>query len=246
VIDRRRINQVANMADVGWHENSSAGKDNPAKYVPRLRTKLAISDDRWGRMCAEHALPTTWETMDYDAFLAARRPRMAEVIRIAYRKLGGEADSAPLMPPWFLPGAEAVWQQIGETERALRSLVRDVYTARFGPNAGEKIEAALNEQERHTLSRALRSRPAGADPLSVVDYLYFAQLPELLFKPDVWQAARPHLKGDDPKGKLREAVTHIGPVRNEIAHVREVLPERLQRANLACLDVQGMIASNVR
>jgi len=196
-------------------------------------------------MCAEHALPLRWETMDYDAFLAARRPRMAEVIRIAYRKLGGEMDAPPLMPPWFLPGAETVWRQIGETERALRSLVRDVYTARFGQHAGKKIEDALSEQERLVLARALRSRPAGADPLSVVDYLYFAQLPELLFKEDAWQTTRPRLKGDDPKAKLREAVSHIGPVRNEIAHVREVLPERLQRANVACLDVQGMIVQNI-
>ena len=57
VQDRRIINQVANLADVGWHENSVIGNRGPSDYVPRLRDKLGIGDDRWGRMCAEHALP---------------------------------------------------------------------------------------------------------------------------------------------------------------------------------------------
>jgi hypothetical protein len=29
-------------------------------------------DDRWGRMCAEHALPLGWETMEYEEFLRER------------------------------------------------------------------------------------------------------------------------------------------------------------------------------
>ena len=64
--DRRRINQVANLADVGWHENSVIGGRGPADYVPRIRQKLNIDDDRWGRLCAEHALPLRWESMEYD------------------------------------------------------------------------------------------------------------------------------------------------------------------------------------
>ncbi len=58
--ERRLVNQVANLADVGWHENSVISSRSPAEYVPRLRERLAISDDRWGRMCAEHALPLGW------------------------------------------------------------------------------------------------------------------------------------------------------------------------------------------
>jgi hypothetical protein len=239
--DRRRVNQVANVADIGWHENSSAGKDRPSSYVGRLRQAHGISDDHWGRMCAEHALPPGWEAMDYEAFLSARRPRMAEVIRIAYRTLGGESDAPPLTPPWFLPGAEVVWQRIGDTERALRGVVREVYLERFGEAAGSKVESALGERERETLTRALRSRPAGADPLSVVDYLYFGQLPGLLFKSDVWPAVSQRFSQAGAKEKLQTAVTLISPVRNEIAHVREVAADRLQRANVACLDVLQMI-----
>jgi hypothetical protein len=241
--DRRRINQVANLADVGWHENNTVGRQGPAKYVPKLRERLKIEDDRWGRMLAEHALPHGWELMDYATFLEARRPRMAEVIRIAYRKLGGEPDAPPLTPPWFLPGAEAVWQRIGEAEKALRGVVRDAYTARFGGEARNRIEATLNDAERERLNRALRSLPAGADALRVVDYLYLAQLPTLLFANDVWQEAKTRLRaGDDFKGKLRAAIEQIAPVRNEIAHVREISPERLQRAHVACVDVLRMLS----
>jgi hypothetical protein len=45
----------------------------------------------------------------------------------------------------FLPGAEAVWQRIGETERVLRALVRDVYVTKFGDAAAPTIEAKLPE-----------------------------------------------------------------------------------------------------
>ena len=136
--DRRLVNQVANLADVGWHENSVIGGRGPADYVPRLREKLDIDDDQWGRMCAEHALPLGWESMEYEEFLRERRRRMADIIRVAFRQLGGEQNAPPLTPPWFLPGAETVWQRIAETERALRRLVREVYAARFGGAAARK------------------------------------------------------------------------------------------------------------
>jgi hypothetical protein len=197
-------------------------------------------------MCAEHALPLDWEIMDYDTFLAERRPRMAEVIRIAYRKLGGEADAAPLTPPWFLPGSEVVWQRIVETERALRATVREAYAARFGGSAAAKIEETLDGRQQETLNRALRFRPASADPLSVVDYLYLAQLPSLLFRPEVWQDIHSSFKGDDPKGRLEASIQQIAPVRNEIAHVREVSGDRLQRANVACLDVLRILGRDAR
>jgi hypothetical protein len=137
--ERRFVNQVANLADVGWHENSVISGRGPSEYVPRLREKLAIHDDKWGRMCAEHALPLGWETMEYAEFLRQRRRRMADIIRVAFRQLGGEPDAPPLTPPWFLPGSEAVWQRIAETERALRNLVREVYAKRFSETAARRI-----------------------------------------------------------------------------------------------------------
>jgi hypothetical protein len=186
----RRVNQVANLADAGWHENNEIGSQGPGQYVPRVRQKLSIGDDRWGRLCAEHALPLGWESMEYEEFLRERRRRMADIIRVAFRQLGGEPDAPPLTPPWFLPGAEAVWQRIVETERALRGVVREVYAARFGEAAARRIEEALPERERESLARALRARPAGSEPLSIVDYLHLGQLPPLLFAADAWQRQR--------------------------------------------------------
>jgi len=121
-----------------------------------------------------------------------------------------------------------VWQRIVETERALRGVVREVYAARFGEAAARKIAEALPERGRESLAHALRTRPAGAEALSVVDYLYLGQLPPLLFAAGVWQDARGRFSGaQDAKQRLQAAVSQIVPIRNEIAHVREVERDRL-------------------
>jgi hypothetical protein len=240
--DRKRHNQVANLADVGWYDNSIIGAQSPARYVPRIREQLDLDDEKWGRMCAEHALPLGWESMEYDMFLLERRHRMADIIRVAFRTLGGEADAPPLTPPWFLPGAQEVWTRIAEAERALRRVVRDVYAAKFGDAAAKNIEAALSEPEQDILARALRARPPGAEPLSIIDYLYLSQLLPLLFAGGVWEEARRRLgAADGTKQRLQTAVNQIAPVRNEIAHVREVEHDRLLRASVACRDILKMI-----
>jgi hypothetical protein len=247
IVDRRRVNQVANLAEVGWHENTAIGSQSPSVYVPRLREELKIDENGWGRMCAEHALPLGWERMDYEEFIRQRRTRMAEVIRVAFRQLGGEADAPPLAPRWFLPGAEAVWQRIADTERALRSLVREVYASRFGDTAAETIQEKLPGRDHESLMRALRARPPGSDPLTVVDYLYLGQLPPLLFANDVWQEVRSRLRDEaDAKQRLQGAVGQIAPVRNEIAHVREVAPDRLMKATVACDDILALLGSRSR
>jgi ribonuclease D len=45
----------------------------------------------------------------------------------------------------------------------------------------------------------------------------------------------------DVKQRLLSAVNQIAPVRNEIAHVREVDRERLLRTSVACADVIEML-----
>lgn len=243
ITDRRLLNQVANLADVAWADNAAISAQGPAKYVPRLRQQLRISDDQWARACVEHALPPGWESMDYEAFLRERRVRMAHVIRAAFRALGGEAAEAPITPPWFLPGAEVVWKEIAEVERALRATVRKTYAKVHGERAARVIEDSFKDKEKDALERAVRSKPAGTDALSIVEYLYLAQLPPLLFANSVWNEARAALGGrEDARKKLSEAIAVITPVRNEIAHVREVAVDRLQRTHLACRDVVAMLA----
>ena len=92
-----------------------------------------------------------------------------------------------LRPGGFCPERKRFGNAWEEPERALRALIRDVYAAKFGGAAAATIEAKLSERERETLTRALRTRPPGSDPLSVVDYLYLNQLPALLFANEVWQ-----------------------------------------------------------
>lgn len=162
---------------------------------------------------------------------------MAEIIRVAFRQLGGEPTAAPLTPPWFMPGAELVWDRIGQVERSLRAVVREVYAARFGESAAARIEAAVPEKERDQLARNLARRPAGTEPLSIVDYLYLGQLPGVLFSDAVQQDVRARLVGNEPKKRISDAIAQIAPVRNEIAHVREVPSDRLLRAAAACAEI---------
>jgi hypothetical protein len=123
-----------------------------------------------------------------------------------------------------------------------RRVVRDVYAAKFGDAAAINIEAALSEPERDILVRALRARPPGAEPLSIIDYLYLSQLLPLLFAGGVWEEARRRLgAADGTKQRLQTAVSQIAPVRNEIAHVREVEHDRLLRASVACSDILKMV-----
>lgn len=116
--------------------------------------------------------------------------------------------------------------------------IRALFT--LGRLLASKIEEAIPERERESLSCALRSRPAGSDPLSVLDYLHLKQLPVLLFANDVQQETRSRLDAPDAKRKLNDAVDLIAPVRNEIAHVREVSPQRLQETSVACDDMLAL------
>lgn len=47
--------------------------------------------------------------------------------------------------------------------------------------------------------------------------------------------------GADAKQRLQSAVGQIAPVRNEIAHVREVAPDRLLKATVACDDLLALL-----
>jgi hypothetical protein len=238
--DPRRINQVANLADLGPLD-VPLGNAAPATSIPRLREKLGIDDQRWGQMCAEHALPPGWEAMPYDEFLVQRRRRMADLIRVAFRQLGGEEEAPPLTPPWFLPGSEVIWQRISETERALRKVVREVYSTAFATAAAAKIAEVLPERDRRDVNHRT---PAGADPLACVDYLYLRHLPMLLFSATAWPTARAQLGGSDGvRDMLKGALERINRVRNDIAHSREVAPDELQRTSVACSDVLAAIGA---
>jgi hypothetical protein len=50
----------------------------------------------------------------------------------------------------------------------------------------------------------------------------------------------------DAKQRLQVAIGQIVPVRNEIAHVREVNSDRLLKATVACGDVLGLLSGTPR
>lgn len=77
--------------------------------------------------------------------------------------------------------------------------------------------------------------------------MYLGQLPPLLFANEVWQYVKPKLiDAADAKQRLQVAIAHIAPVRNEIAHVREVAQDRLLKATVACADVLTLLSGAPR
>ncbi|MDR1491016.1 MAG: DUF262 domain-containing protein [Desulfovibrio sp.] len=83
----RQTNQIANMALLEWPQNIHIKDDAPGDYFPRIMGNGAFTEQEWQNFARWHALPEAWETMDYDAFLPARRKLMAQVIRDGFEKI---------------------------------------------------------------------------------------------------------------------------------------------------------------
>ncbi|MFH1819279.1 MAG: DUF262 domain-containing protein [Pseudomonadota bacterium] len=86
----RETNQIANYALVEWDDNIAISDEAPSKYWPEYVKRF--STDELEQMSRWHALPEGWQHMDYQAFLDARRPLIAGVIRAGYERLCGMAD----------------------------------------------------------------------------------------------------------------------------------------------------------
>jgi hypothetical protein len=81
----RDTNQIANYALVEWSDNIDISDRPPADYFPRYAERF--SPEEFSRMCYWHALPESWERMQYREFLEARRKCMAAVIRDGFKHL---------------------------------------------------------------------------------------------------------------------------------------------------------------
>ena len=81
----QKTNEIANYALVEWNDNIAISDTPPSEYLPkywnRLRPKERADQAYW------HALPDGWESMEYEAFLDARRRGIAKVIADGYRRL---------------------------------------------------------------------------------------------------------------------------------------------------------------
>jgi hypothetical protein len=87
--ERRTVNQIANYALVEWPDNAAILDRAPAEYFPPLMERLGPAEAQDARFW--HALPAGWEQMEYEEFLEARRPLMADVIRTGFEYLRGQA-----------------------------------------------------------------------------------------------------------------------------------------------------------
>ncbi|WP_323002876.1 GmrSD restriction endonuclease domain-containing protein [Denitromonas sp.] len=89
VSDIRDTNQIANYALVEWDDNIAISDIAPKDYWPTYASRFA--DTELKDMMHWHALPEGWQEMDYQGFLVARRPLVAQVIKQGYLKLLGKA-----------------------------------------------------------------------------------------------------------------------------------------------------------
>jgi hypothetical protein len=80
-----QINQIANYAFVEWPKNTAISDQAPAAYWPAFAA--SFDTDELERMCAWHALPPDWHSLPYDAFLAARRRLIADVVHAGFKRL---------------------------------------------------------------------------------------------------------------------------------------------------------------
>jgi hypothetical protein len=85
ITSTRDTNQIANYALVEWNDNIAISGDEPSRYWPLYAERF--SDRDLAQMCHWHALPLEWHTMEYRAFLDARRNLMAKLIREAYKHI---------------------------------------------------------------------------------------------------------------------------------------------------------------
>lgn len=97
VTDLKLINQIANFAAVEWPTNIKIGKLPPSEYVPALEANLSAAERE--KAYRLHALPSQWWEMPYDEFLVARRLRMAQVVREAWKELTGDLKANVVAQP---------------------------------------------------------------------------------------------------------------------------------------------------
>jgi hypothetical protein len=91
-ISQTRItNQIANYALVEWDDNIAISGEAPSNYLPKYAERF--KEDKFKEMCQLHALPEGWESMDYLAFLEARRKLMAQLICKGFEHIAsGQTD----------------------------------------------------------------------------------------------------------------------------------------------------------
>jgi hypothetical protein len=113
----RRLNQVANFAPTDWVTNNLISDNPPSVYWPQLVEDRVLTGPVMQQQKFWHALPDSWETLDYDTFLTARRVLMAEATAAGYARLQ-DPSYQPMATSTFLSRSESL-----EVDVSVRELV---------------------------------------------------------------------------------------------------------------------------
>jgi hypothetical protein len=241
--DTKVVNQAANYALLEWPDNISiGGKQHPSEYVPNLKGRF--SEDAWVRMTRLHALPEHWESLEYDEFLKQRRVLMAANILRAYEKLSDTEPDAELSDP--AKEERATWEHIKGIEVRLRKLVATRYRSQWEAGAEEKIRKVLGEETWKTIERN-RDKHLGqygqvpTDESGVLQYTYLGQLVQLMVTNEAWALFKALFRD---RRELEDLVRKISAVRNDAAHFRAVPTSQLRSCQVACDELNALLAAD--
>lgn len=146
------------------------------------------------------------------------------------------------------PAEENVWALVRETELAGRRLVGDRYTNRWGTSAEGKMHDALGREAWGRVNKNrddYKYRP-GREPLeklAILDFTFLGQLGQLMLWGPAWDMFR-HLFRD--KRDLEDLLKGIAPVRNDMAHFRNVPDKELARCRVASDDLLAVLERELR
>lgn len=84
-VAKKRVDQIANYAVVGWDDNAKISKSAPTKYVPGYEAEF--DKQQLATMYEMHGLEAGWHEMKYEVFLGRRREALSNVIKKAYEQV---------------------------------------------------------------------------------------------------------------------------------------------------------------
>ncbi len=143
------------------------------------------------------------------------------------------------------PQSQEVWRRILETEIKLRKLIGMLYKKTWGKRADKMIEKLLGPDQAPKVLELMHQAPeryklsTDHEPSQeILDYTFLGQLVGLVVARDAWRVFQP-VFGD--KQDFERLMAGIKPVRDDLAHGREVPQTELERAKVNCNDVVALI-----
>ena len=133
-----------------------------------------------------------------------------------------------------------VWQNIEETELALRRLVEHRYVDTWPRDLTARVRQSIGDESwrkiQDNVKKSLKKYPYSKDKVQkgIIHHLYLGQLMILMVETSGWPLFQ-HLFRD--KRQLQDLMSAIMPVRNDRAHFAQVPQKELDRCRIACDDL---------